>query len=180
MSASPLSDMAWTFATLSLVAIGGANAVIPEMRHEVVDVFRWMDTPTFLNLFAIAQAAPGPNVLVVSLVGWQVAGLPGLLVATLAISLPSSVLAFATGRALRRLAETRPVLLLRAGLVPIAVGLILASGVVLARAADHSLLGLAITLGAAAILVGTNLNPLVALAAGTLASVVASFLGVAP
>ena len=180
MSASPLRDLAWTFATLSLLAIGGANAVIPEMRHEVVDVFRWMDTPTFLNLFAIAQAAPGPNVLVVSLIGWQVAGFSGLLVATLAIGMPSSVLAFATGRVLRRLGDARPVALLRAGLVPIAVGLILASGVVMARAADHSAFGVALTAGAAALLVATDLNPLVALAAATLASVVASYFGIAP
>lgn len=180
MSDSPLSDLAWTFAALSLVAIGGANAIVPEMRHEVVEVFRWMDTPTFLNLFAIAQAAPGPNVLIASLVGWQVAGLPGLLVATLAISLPPSLIAFTTGRVLQRMAHSRAVVVLRAGLVPIAVGLILASGVVLARVADHSLLGVAITLGAAAMVVGTGLNPLAALASGTLVSVVASFFGLVP
>lgn len=180
MSASPLRELAWSFALLSLVAIGGANAVIPDMRREVVDVLRWMDTPTFLNLFAVAQAAPGPNVLIASLVGWQVAGFPGLLVATLAIVLPSSLLAFGAGRILERMADSRPVRLLRAGLVPVAVGLIVASGVVMARAAVTGPLGLFIAAGAAAFLVLTDRNPLVALAAGTLAGVLAHPWGMAP
>lgn len=180
MSPSPLRDLAWSFASLSLVAIGGANAVVPDMRREVVDVLHWMDTPTFLNLFAVAQAAPGPNVLIASLIGWQVAGLPGLFVATVAIVLPSSLLAFGAGRLLERLSAAPVVRLLRAGLVPVAVGLLVASGVVMAQAADHGPLGLAITAGAAGFLLWTNLNPLVALAAGTLASVVANLFGISP
>lgn len=180
MSASPLRELAWSFALLSLVAIGGANALIPDMRRTVVDLHQWMDTSTFLNLFAVAQAAPGPNVLIASLVGWQVAGLPGLLVATMAIVLPSSLLAFGTGRVLERMAHSRPVRLLRAGLVPVAVGLIVASGVVMARAAVNGPLGLVVVGAAAAFLVLTDRNPLLALAAGTLAGIVAHPLGIAP
>lgn len=180
MSDSPLNDLALTFGALSLVAIGGANAAVPEIRHQVVDVLRWMDTATFVDLFAVTQAAPGPNVMIVSLIGWHVAGAAGLLVATLAIVGPPSALAFCAGRIVRRLAEAPAIRVLRAGLVPVAVGLILASGVVLARAADHGVLGLAITAGSAAFLMRSRLNPLVALAAGTLASVVASLFGVAP
>ncbi|HXM71201.1 MAG TPA: chromate transporter, partial [Thermoanaerobaculia bacterium] len=87
-----LWQIAATFASLSLVAIGGANAIMPDIHHRIVDVLGWMNDTTFANLFAIAQTAPGPNVLIVSLIGWHVAGLAGLAVATLAMILPSSLL----------------------------------------------------------------------------------------
>ena len=70
---------------LSLVSIGGINVLLPEIRRQVVDVHGWMTDAAFAHTFAIASAAPGPNVIVVSLIGWQVAGWAGLLVATLAI-----------------------------------------------------------------------------------------------
>ena len=81
-----LGQIAITFATLSLLAVGGANAVVPDMHRQVVETLGWMDNATFANLFAIAQAAPGPNVLVVSLIGWHVAGFAGLLVATVGVA----------------------------------------------------------------------------------------------
>ena len=65
-----------------VLQFGGTNAVVLEMHRQAVDVLHWMDAPTFANLFALAQLAPGPNVMIVSLIGWQVAGLAGLLVAT--------------------------------------------------------------------------------------------------
>ena len=72
-----LAALAWQFAVLSLVAFGGANAVIPEIHHQSVEVRHWMTDQDFAALFAIAQAAPGPNFLVSTLVGWKAAGLPG-------------------------------------------------------------------------------------------------------
>ncbi len=72
------------FALLALVAFGGATALLPEMHRVVVENHHWLDDATFTHLYAIAQAAPGPNVLVVTLIGWKVAGLAGALAATLA------------------------------------------------------------------------------------------------
>src|SRR5258706_13600256 len=63
------------FSLLSLIAVGGAITVIPEMHRSVVEVHGWMSGAQFADLFALAQAAPGPNILVVSLIGWKVAGL---------------------------------------------------------------------------------------------------------
>jgi chromate transporter len=97
-----LIQIARVFAVLSLISIGGANAVLPEIRRQVVDVQGWMNDATFANLFAISNAAPGPNIILVSLIGWQLAGLTGLLVATLAIMIPSCSLAFLAGRAVNR------------------------------------------------------------------------------
>ena len=77
-----LRQLGTTFVWLSLLQFGGTNTVVPEMHRQAVDVYHWMDSQTFANLFALAQLAPGPNVMIVSLVGWQVAGLAGLTVTT--------------------------------------------------------------------------------------------------
>jgi chromate transporter len=166
-----LWQIAGTFASLSLVAVGGANAVIPEIHRQVVEVHGWMSDMAFANLFAIAQAAPGPNVLVVSLIGWKVAGWAGLAVATAAMILPASLLAFAAGRLLTRFAGASWVQNVQSGLIPVAVGLILASGVVMGRAADHGPLTIAITAGTALFVFLSDHNPLWALGVGTLASI---------
>ena len=82
------------FVVLSFVAFGGATALLPEMHRVVVLEHGWLDDTTFTHLYAIAQAAPGPNVLVVTLIGWKVAGLAGALATTLAMCLPMSVLIY--------------------------------------------------------------------------------------
>src|SRR5207253_3320636 len=79
-----LFEIAWRFASLSLLAIGGINALLPEIHRVVVDVEGWMTSAEFADLFALAQLAPGPNAMVVSLLGWKVAGIPGAFVATIA------------------------------------------------------------------------------------------------
>ncbi|MDR3441343.1 chromate transporter [Telmatospirillum sp.] len=168
MKAALLLQIATTFAALSLVAVGGANAVVPDIHRQVVDILGWMDNATFANLFAIAQAAPGPNVLVVSLIGWHMAGLAGLAVATIAMILPSGLLAFAAGRILNRLSGARWVTIVKAGLIPLATGLILASGVVMVRSAHQGSLTLAISAFAAIFVVACDYNPLWALSGGAI------------
>lgn len=69
------------FAFISLLAIGGANAVVPEMHREVVDLRHWVTDLQFTELFAISQAAPGPNVMIVALIGQFVAGPLGAVLA---------------------------------------------------------------------------------------------------
>lgn len=174
---SRLVPLATTFALLSLVSIGGANATLPEIHRQVVALRGWMDDETFARLFAISQIAPGPNILVVSLIGWHLAGLAGLAVATLAILVPSSALAFAAGRALRRWENAGVVRVVKAGLVPIAVGLIAASGLVTARSSDHTPLAWTLTGAAALGFALTRVNPLWILAGGALVGVVAALLG---
>jgi chromate transporter len=172
-----LFQIARVFALLSLGSIGGANAVLPEIRRQVVVVQGWMSDATFANIFAISHAAPGPNIIMVSLVGWQLAGLAGLLVATLAIMIPSCTLAFVVSRAIARWQERRWVKLLREGLIPLALGLILASGLSMMRVADHGVLTVAISLATAAFVVFSSRNPLWAIALGTIVNIVALHLG---
>lgn len=171
-----LRTLAATFSTLSLVSIGGANATLPEIHRQVVAGLGWMDDQTFAHLFAIAQIAPGPNILIVSLIGWHMAGLAGLVVATLAILAPSSMLAFGAGRVIARWEDATWVRIAKAGLVPVAVGLILASGVVAARSNDHTSVTWAITGLVAIAFVFTKRNPLWLLMAGALAGVIAAAL----
>jgi chromate transporter len=177
MTLGILIALARVFAILSLVSIGGANAVLPEIRRQIVDVQGWMNDATFANLFAISHAAPGPNIILVSLIGWQLAGLAGLLVATLAIMIPSCSLAFLAGRAVARWSDKRWIKLLKEGLVPVALGLMLASGIAMMRTADQDALTVAISLATAAFVVFSRRNPLWAIAAGTCISVAALHFG---
>jgi chromate transporter len=177
MSAALLLKIAQVFALLSLVSIGGVNALLPEIRRQVVDAQGWMTDATFTNVFAISHAAPGPNIIMVSLIGWQLAGLAGLAVATLAIMIPSCTLAFIVSRTVARWQEQRWVVRLKAGLVPIALGLILASGAAMMRAADHDALTFGISLAATVFVVLSTRNPLWALAAGTVMQIAALKLG---
>lgn len=74
---NPVWTLAWTFAVMSLFAVGGANAAIPEMHRIAVELRHWMTDKQFADIFAISQLSPGPNVLIVTLIGYSVAGVPG-------------------------------------------------------------------------------------------------------
>lgn len=178
MTGPLLFELARTFASLSLIAIGGANATVPEMHREIVEHLHWMNDRTFVDLIGVAQVAPGPNVIVVSMLGWQVAGLAGFLVASVAMILPSSTLAFVCGRLLQRHAHTNFWRLTKRVLAPIAVGLILASGAVMVRAADHSVLTIAVSVGMTLLAWRTRINPLIEIGTAAVLGVLAGRLGI--
>ncbi len=161
-----LVTLAVTFGMTSLLAIGGANSTIPEMHRLAVDVHHWMTDAQFTDMFAISQLSPGPNVLIVTLIGFHVAGLFGAGIATLAMCGPSAIFAYIVGNMFARATHSPWPALLQAALVPLSIGLMCASGYVLIGTADHSWIGLAITIAAAAAAIGTRLNPLWALAIG--------------
>jgi chromate transporter len=155
-----LLTLAAHFALLSLLAVGGANAVVPEMHRQAVEVAGWMTDRQFADLFAIAQVAPGPNIIVVTLIGYHVAGVAGALTATAAMCGPSCLLTFFAGRMWERFKHARWRIILQAGLVPVSVGLIAASALVLARTADISWVAVGITLATAAAGYFTRVHPL--------------------
>lgn len=161
-----LWQLATGFAAISLIAIGGGIAVVPEMNRLVVEVHGWMDNARFAQLFALAQAAPGPNVLVVGLIGWEVAGFVGMLVATLAMTGPASLLAYGFCRFRKRLAGAAWLRLFERGLVPIAVGLILASGLILAQAAGSGPVAIALAIGSTLFVWLSDRSPLWVLGVG--------------
>lgn len=166
MNQSPLVALAGYFALLSLFAVGGANAAIPEMHRIAVDVMQWMSDRQFADMFAIAQASPGPNIIIVTLIGYHVAGFTGAAVATVAMCGPTCALAFVVARTWERFKEARWRIAIQAGLVPVSLGLIGASAFVLARTADHNVYAGAVTAITALVGFATRLNPLWLFAVG--------------
>jgi chromate transporter len=155
-----LVTLAVQFAIMSLLALGGANAVVPEIHRQTVELRGWMDERQFADMFAIAQAAPGPNVMLVTLVGYHVAGVAGALITTFAMCGPTAMLALYLGRTWDRFKDAPWRMAVQAGLVPISVGLLAASAIVITRAADHTWVAAIITVATAAVAYWTRLNPL--------------------
>lgn len=160
MSANPLLALFGYFAALSLFAVGGANAALPEIHRVAVEVMHWMNDREFAAMFAIAQVSPGPNVILITLIGYHVAGVAGAAIATAGIVGPSCLLTFFVSRVWDRFKEARWRIAMQAGLVPVALGLIAASAYVLVRAADHNVTGFLITALTAAVAYYTRLNPI--------------------
>ncbi len=156
------------FTLLSLLAIGGAITTVPDMHRFVVAGRHWLDDAQFTASVALAQAAPGPNVLFVAVIGFNVGGLAGV-AATLAGSLlPSSVLSLAATRwgAARR--ESRFVRAFTGGLAPLTIGLLLATGWVLSEPARGHWGAVALVVATPVVMLRTKLSPMWPIAAGAL------------
>jgi chromate transporter len=167
-----IAALARVFGQLSLVAIGGVMPILPEMQRQVVDVHHWMGAREFTALFALAQAAPGPNMLISTLVGWRVAGLAGAVVATLGMVGPPAVLAYATTRVWQRFREAGWRRQVQAGLTPVTVGLVTAAAALFCATTSTGIATALLTAAATGMLLTTRLNPLWILAAGALLGVV--------
>ena len=163
---NPILSLVWTFALMSLFAVGGANAAIPEMHRIAVEVQHWLTDKQFADVYAISQLSPGPNVLSVTLIGYAAAGIPGALVATLAMCVPTAALAYCVSRLLTRSSQSRWPAIIQAALVPLSIGLMGASGLILALTSGRTWAALLVTAGAAVLAVATRLNPLWILVAG--------------
>jgi chromate transporter len=122
----------------------------------------------FTDAYAIAQLSPGPNVLIVTLIGYAVAGIPGALAATLAMCLPTALLAYYVSRLLNRPRESRWPGVIQAALVPLSIGLMAASALILAQSAERTIAALLLTTMVAVIASISRINPLWLLLAGGL------------
>lgn len=141
------------FASLSLLAVGGAITTAPDMHRYLVGQQGWLSDTQFSSSIALSQAAPGPNVLFVALLGWNVGlnagggpaagaiawcmALLGVLVTMLAIMLPSSVLTYTATRWAHRNRELRAVRAFKTGMAPIVIALLIATGWLLSTAHDQ-------------------------------------------
>jgi chromate transporter len=167
-----LAQLALLYGQLSLLAFGGANAVIPEMQRQVVDVHHWMTAQEFAALCALAQAAPGPNMMVVSLVGWRVAGLWGALIATGAVAVPSSVLTLVVSQVWIRFKDAPWRKALQAGLQPVTVGLITASAALLIESTTVDWTAALVVVVTAWLFMFTKLHPMLILAGSAAAGAI--------
>ncbi len=165
---SPIGTLISTFGLMSLFAVGGAAAAVPEMHRIAVEVHHWMSEKQFADAYAIAQLSPGPNVLIVTLIGYAVAGIPGALAATLAMCLPTALLAYFVSRLLNRPGQSRWPAMIQAALVPLSIGLMAASALILAQSTDRTLAALLLTVAVALIASVSRINPLWLLLAGGL------------
>lgn len=154
------------FALLSFVAFGGATALLPEMHRVVVENHHWLDDATFTHLYAIAQAAPGPNVLVVTLIGWKVAGLAGALAATTAMCLPMSIVIYLLIDRWEGFAGKRWQRAISLGVSPLAVGLIFSGATLIAQAADFGWAAWLLVVATVMASLRLKLHPLWFIAAG--------------
>ena len=182
MSAQTLLRIAALFASLSLVSFGGGNAIIPQMHHDAVSVEGWMTDRQFADVFAISEAAPGPSSLIVTLIGLKAGGIPGALVAVVAMLAPSSIVVFFAMKGWERFRDSPWRIAAERGLAPISLGLIVASGVTIARAADHGPAAWAVTIVATMLLGGlllkdAGINAIIFPLALGAASIVASIIG---
>jgi chromate transporter len=154
-----LWSLAWHFSLLSLFAVGGGiSMLIPQMHQEFVLQYHWLSEQSFLELLAVAQAAPGPNFLLVPLIGFRVASWAGAAVSMLAfLAIPVTITLF-VGRLLHQ-HENEWIVRFRRGFRPVTAGLWIASGLVIAATIDHSLVPLALTVGVTAISLAIDIPP---------------------
>jgi chromate transporter len=158
------------FVLMSLMSVGGVGSVLPDVQRYVVEVQHWLTAKQFADSFALGNAAPGPNMMYVALIGWQVAGFAGALAATLGMILPTATLTLGVVRWNALAPDTRAGRALREGLAPITIGLILASGWVLVGS-SHDWRGYALTGVTVVAFLRTRWNPLWLVAAGALAGI---------
>ncbi|HTJ99833.1 MAG TPA: chromate transporter [Bordetella sp.] len=163
-----LIQLAVMFTQLSLLAFGGGNTILPEMQRQVVDVHHWMSAESFTALFALAQAAPGPNLMIVPMVGWHVAGLQGMLVSSFAKFVPSSLVVIVVMRLWDRFKDKPWRAVAQAGIFPVTVGLLAASAALITEASVEGWLLGAIAAVVAVLGWRTRLHPLWLLLGGAL------------
>jgi chromate transporter len=173
--ASPLSggDLLGLFAhflVLSLLAVGGAITTAPGMHRYVVLEHSWITDSQFTASIAIAQAAPGPNILFVAVIGWNVAGPLGALATMLGIMLPSTTLTLLASRWGRERRDTRGMRAFTTGMTPITIGLLLATGWILAQPylvdLAHGLGTVGLIAASVAVMMWTKLSPIWLVALG--------------
>jgi chromate transporter len=163
-----LLELALYFGLLSLISVGGMPAVMPELQRYVVDVKGWLTPGEFLQAFAVGQAAPGPNILIASLIGWKVAGIPGAIVALAAICGPAAVIAWWVAELWERFKDSPWRKAIQKAISPIVVALILSSGVIIATPGSPDWRLWLIAGASAAAMLATKVNPLWMLAGGGL------------
>ena len=169
MNAGDLGALFTHLALLSLMAIGGVSSILPDMQRYVVEANQWLSATQFADIYALGQATPGPNMMFVTLIGWQLAGLAGAIIASIAIILPPVLLTLAVTRLNANKPNGELGRAIRGGLSPITIGLTLSSGWILAHTADHDWRGALLTLLTVALMLRTRLNPLWLILAGALA-----------
>ncbi len=158
------------FSSLSILSIGGGNTVLPEMHRKAVGDYHWLTDKQFADVFAISQAAPGPSILIVTMIGYKAAGVVGAFVATIAMMIPAGLLVYLVSRIWERAKDSPARKAVEKGFAPLTVGLIFASALIMSKAADHGWQAFVLTGICTFIFCTTKINPIFVVA-------VAGFIG---
>jgi len=154
-------------ALLAIISFGGVPGVLPDLHNFVVDANDWLTDREFADCFAIVQAIPGPNmILMMSFIGWKVGGLPTAIFSALVTFIPSCAVAYVAFRFWERFRDAGWQRRVRRGLAPVTIGLVIAGGFVMARTGDAGWPGLSITAAAVGLMLITRINPLWLICAG--------------
>lgn len=153
-------------ALLSSISFGGFPTVLPDVRN-LVTANGWVTDQEFANFFAISQVVPGPNmILMMSFIGLKVGGLPGAIISALATFGPPCLMYYTSYRLWDRFRDRPWQQIVRRGLAPLTIGLVIAGGYVMARAAGTGWQSAAVTAAAVALMLATRINLLWILVAG--------------
>jgi chromate transporter len=163
---STLFSLFLKLSAFSLFAFGGINALLPVLYNLSVNQEHWINSQTFSDYFAIAQAAPGPNLMTVTLIGWNVGGVLGAAIATLAISWPSAIMIYFLQRSIANMKDIRKQQMIQFAASTLAVGLILASAWQICHQINHSVMAYILTIGAIGATFFTRWHPLYLIAIG--------------
>lgn len=164
------------FAPLSLISFGGGPTILAEIEHQTVVVHGWLTHRDFVDVFAISRVAPGPGILIITLIGWMAAGWLGALVASLAFYIPSGLLITAASALWRRHRTAAWREKVERGLAPIAIGLIFAGAYSVLNAVQGGPVAFATAGAAAALLLLQPINPFLLLTGGGVAYAIAYFI----
>ena len=174
MNVSKLVNLINVFALLSILAVGGGTAVLPQMKHEVVGTHHWLDAEQFTDIYSLGQLAPGPNMNMVTVIGYRVVGITGAIVVLLAFYLPSCTLVFAVGKIWDHFEGSPWRDAVQRGMAPITIGLMMSGVYAIGRTATinigfsmhHNLITIAITMLVTTILLIRHINPALLILAG--------------
>lgn len=144
----------------SLIAFGGVNALLPTLLNLAVNQEHWIDIQTFSDYFAIAQAAPGPNFMTITLIGWSVHGVIGAFIATLAIAWPSSILIYFLERFITRMQDPFKKQVIQYAAAGLAIGLVLSSAWEIALQINHGYAAYALSFLTIGVTLFTRWHPL--------------------
>jgi chromate transporter len=162
-----LADLSFHLALLSLTAIGGGVVMLaPEIERFVVASHGWISHDQFVASYAIAQAAPGPNLLFISLIGWLIAGFSGAFLATVAVLVPPALLTLALVSSGWLNTQGPWARAIKQAFLPLATGFLIATAWTFANPTNANPARLALTIGAAVIAYRSRLNPVYLIALG--------------
>jgi chromate transporter len=156
----------WVFGALSVMAVGGGTAVLPEMKELTVNQHHWLTSDQFGQIYSLGQLSPGPNMLMVAVIGHRVAGFAGAFAALLGFFAPAGLIMFVCGRYWDRFADSPWKVAVQKGLAPLTIGLMLAGTWVLAKTVILGPSTAAIAVVVTVILLLKHVNPVFLILAG--------------